>query len=318
MSEISDNENTNAVALFDEQSAENDFPVLKAFQKYIDAEQAKARKRMLMLAAFFVTVLTLVVIVFSMALISVVQSSRKETQALSNRLLDIALRDKEQTIRHGEPITANSTTSNAETSADAILMRTLIKKLDNVYSAPQQSAAAPKQETAKNPSTAAADDETNKELERLKKELVKTKKEQLAVEKARAKAEKERLHQEEVERHRRKLYPEYYNKQDLAAQKAELDRRAAELDAQDRAAKKAELDKRAAELDAQDRAEAAKHDTPATEAAKRAAAIMAAAEVEDPDAAPTAKPKPQKKAEENRVLDVKSDSGSNMSFIIPN
>ena len=49
---------TTAVSLFGEGGAgANDFPVLKAFQEYIDAEQAKARKRMVGLTAFFVSLL---------------------------------------------------------------------------------------------------------------------------------------------------------------------------------------------------------------------------------------------------------------------
>ena len=41
-------ENT-AVSVYDAGNAMDDFPVLKAFQQYIDAEQAKAQKRMLFL-----------------------------------------------------------------------------------------------------------------------------------------------------------------------------------------------------------------------------------------------------------------------------
>ena len=42
----------NAVSVYS-QDAMDDFPVLKAFQQYIDAEQAKAQKRMTTLCIFF-------------------------------------------------------------------------------------------------------------------------------------------------------------------------------------------------------------------------------------------------------------------------
>ena len=72
------------------QNAENDFPVLKAFQQYIDAEQAKARKRMLGLSIFFIMLLIAVVVTFTIVMMSVINRN----QALSDRLLEIALRER--------------------------------------------------------------------------------------------------------------------------------------------------------------------------------------------------------------------------------
>ena len=51
----------NAVSLYGQTDAMDDFPVLKAFQQYIDSEQAKARKRMLMLCIFFGILMTVVI-----------------------------------------------------------------------------------------------------------------------------------------------------------------------------------------------------------------------------------------------------------------
>ena len=78
----------NAVSLFGQSGGVNDFPVLKAFQEYIDAEQAKARKRMLGLSVFFILLLIVVVITFTLVITSVIGRN----QQLSDRLLDIALR----------------------------------------------------------------------------------------------------------------------------------------------------------------------------------------------------------------------------------
>ena len=91
--DISDSEaqpTANAVSLFGSSGGVNDFPVLKAFQEYIDAEQAKARKRMFGLSIFFIVLLVVVVVTFTIIMTSVIGRN----QALSDRLLDIALREK--------------------------------------------------------------------------------------------------------------------------------------------------------------------------------------------------------------------------------
>ena len=62
---------TNAVSLFGQGGGPNDFPVLKAFQEYIDAEQAKARKRMLGLCVFFILLLVVIVVTFTVVISSV-------------------------------------------------------------------------------------------------------------------------------------------------------------------------------------------------------------------------------------------------------
>ena len=43
---------SNAISIYGQEGLD-DFPVLKAFQQYIDAEQSKSRKRMIMLCVFF-------------------------------------------------------------------------------------------------------------------------------------------------------------------------------------------------------------------------------------------------------------------------
>ena len=57
----------NAVSIYGQEGLD-DFPVLKAFQQYIDAEQSKARKRMIMLCLFFGFLMTIVIVVFMIML----------------------------------------------------------------------------------------------------------------------------------------------------------------------------------------------------------------------------------------------------------
>ena len=60
----------NAVSVYT-QDAMDDFPVLKAFQQYIDAEQAKARKRLLSLGIFFGILTGAIIAVFVVMLLTV-------------------------------------------------------------------------------------------------------------------------------------------------------------------------------------------------------------------------------------------------------
>ena len=82
----------NTLSIVPSDGASNEFPVLKAFQEYIDAEQAKARKRMLGLSVFFIILLVVVVVTFVLVLTTVVNRN----QALSDRLLDYALKEREK------------------------------------------------------------------------------------------------------------------------------------------------------------------------------------------------------------------------------
>ena len=82
----------NTLSILPSDGASNEFPVLKAFQQYIDAEQAKARKRMLGLSVFFIILLVVVVVTFVLVLTTVINRN----QALSDRLLDYALKEREK------------------------------------------------------------------------------------------------------------------------------------------------------------------------------------------------------------------------------
>ena len=95
------NGGTTALRIFDQANGMNDFPVLKAFQEYIEAEQARARKRTLGLSIFFIVLLVVVVVTFSVIMAAVInrdqqslQAIATRNQALSDKLLDIALRER--------------------------------------------------------------------------------------------------------------------------------------------------------------------------------------------------------------------------------
>ena len=96
---------TNAVSIVDDSAEE--FPVLKAFQQYIDAEQNKARKRMLGLCVFFGCLMTLVIVVFLFLLNGVSQRN----QALNDRLFEYVIkeRDRQSAVVVQQPASDQST-----------------------------------------------------------------------------------------------------------------------------------------------------------------------------------------------------------------
>ncbi len=218
----------NAVSLYGQAGGANDFPVLKAFQEYIDAEQAKARKRMLGLSIFFIVLLVVVVVTFTLVITTVISRN----QALSDRLLDIALREKapaQPVVNVQSPAPMPVMQPSVE-SAELVRLREELQRQKEERQAEQAKrdkekiesltaalAKAQQQPVAPTPvvvntspvpvvQTAAE----SAELARLREELRREKEERKA-EQARAKEEKR---QADIEAHRRRLYPEYYAQQD--------------------------------------------------------------------------------------------------------
>jgi len=191
----------------------DEFPVLKAFQQYIDAEQAKARKRMMMLCVFFSFVLTVVIAVF----VSLLLNSSSRNQNLNDRLIEYAMKDRER---------ASAVTPPAHPDDSAL--RTLASKLEALQKAIDEDRARSEKATAetaakaKNQPTAEA-----LEIERLKALL--------AAEKEKAAAEREKQRQAELEAYRRKQYPELYglksNNIQSTNKESKKDRRAEEEEA---------------------------------------------------------------------------------------
>ena len=197
----------NAVRLYGQSDAMDDFPVLKAFQQYIDAEQAKSRKRMLILCVFFGALMTVVIAVFLMLLLNV--SSRN--QSLNDRLVEYAMKERE---RMASPIVVQSPQQQLDNSAIMVLtakIEEMQKKLDESRTREDESRRQTEIEAAKPKGP------TPEELEiKRLNALLAAEKEKQAAEKARLAAErqkeKERQHQLEIESYRRKHYPEFYEK----------------------------------------------------------------------------------------------------------
>ena len=195
----------NAVSIYGQSDAMDDFPVLKAFQQYIDSEQAKARKRMLMLGVFFGALMAVVIAVFLLLLLNV--SNRN--QVLNDRLVEYAMKERE---RMASPIVVQPQQQQQDNSAILALtakIEEMQKKLAENRAKEEEARRQAELEAAKPKGP------TPEELEiKRLSALLAAEKEKQAAEKARWDAEKERQRQIELEEYRRKHYPELYEKND--------------------------------------------------------------------------------------------------------
>ena len=218
-----DGESSNAISLFAQTANANDFPVLKAFQEYIDAEQSKARKRMLGLSIFFVVLLVLVVITFTVIIISIFTHNRE----LSDRLLDVAFRERlQQSSAQSVPATPQPIVQPVVTPVVAPSqdsgIKPILEKLDALATAlvtrQQQTVQQPPPvvvTTAPAPVTPLTSQTESADTLQMK-ETIKKQQAELEAERNRLRDVTEKLHQAEIERHRRRLYPEYYAQTDAA------------------------------------------------------------------------------------------------------
>ena len=96
----------NAVSLYGQADAMDDFPVLKAFQQYVDAEQAKAHKRLMTVCVFFTVVMTIVIAVFMFIILGLnrnnggndaaLRAMSESNAAIQRQMLEQASRMNEQ------------------------------------------------------------------------------------------------------------------------------------------------------------------------------------------------------------------------------
>lgn len=194
----------------------DDFPVLKAFQQYIDAEQAKARKRLLALGIFFGVLMLAVIAIFVVLLVSV--SSRN--QLLNDRLVEFAMKERGATA----PVVVQPPQDSAAVLAFTTKLEEMQRKLAEAQAKADKAVA--EAEASRAAQQAAADAAKPKaptaeelEIQRLKAAL--------AAEKEKVAEEQKRRREEELEAYRRKHYPELYApRRSVAAQEPAAPRQA--------------------------------------------------------------------------------------------
>ena len=322
----------NAVSIYGQEGLD-DFPVLKAFQQYIDAEQSKARKRMIMLCLFFGFLMTIVIVVFMIMLREadernqlLLRDATAQNQALNDKLVEFAMKERERQPVVVQPqAPAHNPANDAAIKAMTDTLAALQKQMADQQAKMIEQQAAEEQLKAVAAAAAKAQDTTGPSKEQLalqKKidedtaKLVKARA-LLKAEKDKIDAEKEKLRREEVERQRRRLYPEYYEKKD-AADKAAADKKQSPLD---------ELDEPVSyfnaydnELD-DDELDDLVPSKPKSKPAAAAPAKKPAAPAKKPTPPSAAKPQPKQAkpvsapVEAKKAVDAKSASGDR--YVVP-
>ena len=204
-----------AVSVYGVGDAMDDFPVLKAFQQYIDAEQAKARKRLLAMGVFFGVFTLAVVAVFVVLLVG----ASRRNQQLNDRLVDFAMKE-----RSGSAVVVQPQQDTAAVLAFTAKLEEMNRRMAETQ-AKADKAVAEAEEKARQAVAAAqpkAPSPEELEIQRLRA--------QLADEKAKAEEEKRQRREEELEAYRRKHYPEFYAAKAEQAARAEQAAKAAKAE----------------------------------------------------------------------------------------
>ncbi len=204
-----------AVSVYDQGDAMEDFPVLRAFQQYVDAEQAKSRKRLLSMGIFFGILMAVVIAVFLILLVKV----SERNQSLNDKMLEFVMkehdRDREKLAQQQQQPAPAAAPVVVQPPQDNTAILALTTKLDEMQKKLMDSQAATEKAMREKSAAEAAAIEAAKpkgpsaqelEIERLKKLL----EDQKADKKAAEEAEKKRKKEEELEAYRRKYYPELY------------------------------------------------------------------------------------------------------------
>ena len=209
-------DNHTAVSVYS-QDGMDDFPVLKAFQQYIDSEQAKARKRLITLGIFFCILIGAIIAVF----VAMLASVTARNQQLNDRLVEFAMRERAQAPAMAQQPSQDNSIILAMTAK----IDEMQKKLDESRAKAEKDAAvaaererariAAEKERARIAAQQAAKPKgpSAEELE------IKRLSALLEIERQKAAAEKERRRQEELEAYRRRQYPELYRPQQPSAKK---------------------------------------------------------------------------------------------------
>ena len=189
--------NPNAVSLYGQGDAMDDFPVLKAFQQYIDSEQAKARKRLISLGIFFGVLMGAVIAVFLVLLFNI----NERNQTLNDRLVEFAMKERQQGPVVVQPPVQQDTTALLSLTSKLEEMQ---KKLNESEKKAEAAERAQKEAAAAAASALAPKTPSPQEIEiaRLKA--------QLEAQKEAVAAEKAKQREAELEAYRRKHYPECY------------------------------------------------------------------------------------------------------------
>ena len=226
MNDIENDIPQNAVSVYGSDSTMDEFPILKAFQEYINAEQAKARKRITALAVFFGVLLIAILAIFMTLLVK----SYNDNHHLNYRLVDFMQKERERSDKEHSERERAAAEAAARPSRDSAAVIELTKKIETlqekIYNTQRKADEAERALVEKEKLMAEKDKQAaealkkaiedakpkgptpeEQEIARLKSLLAAEKRKQAAA------VEKERRRQAELEEYRRKHYPQHYQRQ---------------------------------------------------------------------------------------------------------
>lgn len=204
-----------AVSVLASDGGMDEFPVLKAFQQYIDAEQTKARKRIMMLCGIFGALIVILIVSFAFILIGIQNENQNATnewqqrnQVLNDRLVEFVMKDRERSA--GAPVVVQPTTlDNSALLAVTAQLEELRKKME---AAPTKTVAAAVPPAAPDPQA-----EQMKAQLALEKEKLELERAKMAAEKEKLSLEKAKKREADLDAYRRRRWPELYAPQNEQA-----------------------------------------------------------------------------------------------------
>ncbi len=207
---------SNAVAIYPQGESLDDFPVLKAFQQYVDAEQAKAHRRLMSVCVFFTIFIVLLVGVF----VAILLTWRHDPtyQLTLNALANNNSQLQKQLFEQNQKLLSSIANNPPESSLSAKseldkfmkeLKAEMDAKIKSAVQVPQQSTieTPPSQQT--NPSPSQIDFKAREEALAKREMEIKQQAEKLRKNEEKLRLEQERAKQ--IAEHRRKLYPEFFD-----------------------------------------------------------------------------------------------------------
>lgn len=209
-----------AVSVYGQQSALDDFPVLKAFQTYLNAEQAKAHKRLMTVSLVF-TALTLTVTGVFLYIIAhlmngepandaAMKALSESNAALQKQVLDQTVKMNNQLM---EKISEQARSAASEGDAELLKRNMELEtRLKTLEIEARLKAERDAEEAARPKPTMSDAEKVAKERELAQRETdQRARAEKLLELQKRLQAENERLKQMQKRLQRQSLYPEYFD-----------------------------------------------------------------------------------------------------------
>lgn len=192
----------NAISVYNQgNEAMDDFPILRAFQQYVEREQEKSRRRVTTITIVFLLVIAGICGLF----VYLLQISSMRNQVLSDRLVEYAMQEADRRAATPPPVVKDEASIAAITALSTKIeemQNRMIEKLRETPIAVEAKADTSSADAEAAKAAAEQAEAAAKEIRALKA--------QLAAERRKAESTPRSPSPEELEAYRRKHYPELY------------------------------------------------------------------------------------------------------------